>query len=90
MADAEALWDFWPPHHPTILTGLPLGDWAPAQKTRWVARMSAPDRVHGAGTGRRLTILNLSVGKQRANNSSDPKGRLGCTRGWRGGRVQNQ
>jgi hypothetical protein len=39
MHDAEALWRFCAPHHPTILTGLPLGSWAPQQKTRWVARM---------------------------------------------------
>lgn len=39
MRDAEALWDFCAPHRPTILTGLPLGDWAPEQKRRWVARM---------------------------------------------------
>ena len=39
MHDAEALWRFCEPHHPTILTGLPLGSWAPKQKKRWVARM---------------------------------------------------
>ena len=39
MEDAEALWRFCAPHHPTILTGLPLGAWAPEQKRRWVARM---------------------------------------------------
>ena len=39
MHDAEALWRFCEPHHPTILTGLPLGSWAPEQKKRWVARM---------------------------------------------------
>lgn len=39
MADAEALWRFCAPHRPTILTGLPLGAWAPEQKRRWVARM---------------------------------------------------
>lgn len=39
MHDAEALWRFCEPHHPTILTGLPLGSRAPAQKRRWVARM---------------------------------------------------
>jgi hypothetical protein len=39
MVDAEALWAFCAPHHPTILTGLPLGKWAPEQKKRWVARM---------------------------------------------------
>jgi hypothetical protein len=39
MHDAEALWRFCAPHHPTILTGLPLGTWAPAQKRRWVARV---------------------------------------------------
>ncbi|MCO6415084.1 hypothetical protein JYK14_02675 [Siccirubricoccus sp. KC 17139] len=39
MEDAEALWRFCQPHHPTILTGLPHGAWAPGQKRRWVARM---------------------------------------------------
>jgi hypothetical protein len=39
MHDAEALWTFCAPHRPTILTGLPLGSWAPAQKKRWVGRM---------------------------------------------------
>jgi len=39
MHDAEALWRFCAPHHPTILTGLPLGSWAPDQKKRWVARV---------------------------------------------------
>lgn len=39
MHDAEALWRFCAPHHPTILTGLPLGKWAPEQKRRWVARV---------------------------------------------------
>jgi hypothetical protein len=39
MHDAEALWRFCAPHHPTILTGLPLGSWAPKQKKQWVARM---------------------------------------------------
>ncbi|MBW8270500.1 HAD family hydrolase [Caldovatus aquaticus] len=39
MHDAEELWRFCAPHHPTILTGLPLGSWAPEQKRRWVARV---------------------------------------------------
>jgi hypothetical protein len=39
MHDAEALWRFCAPHRPTILTGLPIGAWAPEQKRRWVARM---------------------------------------------------
>ncbi|WP_207538504.1 HAD family hydrolase [Sabulicella rubraurantiaca] len=39
MEDAEVLWRFCAPHKPTILTGLPLGSWAPEQKRRWVARM---------------------------------------------------
>ncbi len=39
MHDAEVLWRFCEPHHPNILTGLPLGSWAPEQKKRWVARM---------------------------------------------------
>ncbi|MBP2227376.1 hypothetical protein J2847_000656 [Azospirillum agricola] len=43
MHDAQELWAFCAPHRPTILTGLPLGSWAPAQKTRWVARMLGAD-----------------------------------------------
>jgi hypothetical protein len=43
MHDAEVLWEFCRPFRPTILTGLPLGSWAPAQKTRWVARMLGAD-----------------------------------------------
>jgi hypothetical protein len=39
MHDAEALWAFCAPHRPAILTGLPMGSWAPAQKRRWVARV---------------------------------------------------
>lgn len=39
MHDAEALWQFCAPLHPTILTGLPRGSWAPEQKRRWVARV---------------------------------------------------
>lgn len=39
MRDAQELWRFCAPYHPTILTGLPLGQWAPEQKRRWVARM---------------------------------------------------
>lgn len=39
MEDAHLLWEFCRPYSPTILTGLPLGSWAPAQKRRWVARM---------------------------------------------------
>ena len=37
MEDAEALWRFCAPHRPTILTGLPLGNWAAPQKVRWAA-----------------------------------------------------
>lgn len=43
MHDAQLLWDFCKPFKPVILTGLPLGDWAPAQKRRWVARMLGGD-----------------------------------------------
>ena len=43
MHDAQILWDYCKPYDPTILTGLPLGSWAPDQKRRWVARMLGPD-----------------------------------------------
>ncbi len=37
MADARELFDAVAHLHPTILTGLPLGQWAAPQKERWVA-----------------------------------------------------
>lgn len=43
MHDAHELWAFCRPHDPTILTGLPLGSWAPEQKRRWVARVLGAD-----------------------------------------------
>lgn len=43
MHDAQELWGFCEPHRPAILTGLPLGSWAPDQKRRWVARMLGAD-----------------------------------------------
>jgi hypothetical protein len=43
MHNAQVLWEFCKPYHPTILTGLPLGDWAPEQKRRWVAAMLGAD-----------------------------------------------
>ena len=42
MHDAQDLWRFCEPFEPTILTGLPLGSWAPEQKRRWVAHMLGP------------------------------------------------
>jgi hypothetical protein len=39
MHDAQVLWDFCRPYGPVILTGLPMGAWAPEQKRRWVANM---------------------------------------------------
>lgn len=42
MHDAQELWTFCAPHEPVILTGLPLGSWAPEQKRRWVAHMLGP------------------------------------------------
>jgi hypothetical protein len=43
MHDAQELWDFCRPFGPTILTGLPRGDWAERQKRRWVANMLGRD-----------------------------------------------
>ncbi len=43
MHDAQELWSFCAPYRPAILTGLPLGSWAPDQKMRWVARMLGAD-----------------------------------------------
>ena len=39
MHDAETLWQFCKPFQPTILTGMPRGAWASAQKKNWVARV---------------------------------------------------
>jgi hypothetical protein len=39
MADARDLWEFCQRHDPTILTGLPMGKWAEAQKRRWVSNV---------------------------------------------------
>ena len=36
MPDAKALWGFVSPNDPIILSGLPMGNWAPGQKKRWV------------------------------------------------------
>lgn len=43
MEDAQHLWDYCEPYDPTILTGLPRGDWAEDQKRRWVANMLGRD-----------------------------------------------
>lgn len=43
MEDAQQLWDFCEPYEPIILTGLPRGDWAAAQKHDWVANMLGRD-----------------------------------------------
>lgn len=43
MHDAQALWDFCKPFGPTILTGLPRGNWAEKQKRRWVANQLGRD-----------------------------------------------
>jgi hypothetical protein len=61
MPDAEALWHFCAPHRPTILTGLPLGAWAPDQKRRRAARVlgaqvpvitcMSRDKPHWSGPG---------------------------------------
>lgn len=41
--DGRKLWEFCAPFEPHILTGLPRGSWAEAQKRRWVARHLGPD-----------------------------------------------
>ena len=35
MPDGEQLWDYVKRYKPTILTGIPHGNWAPGQKRRW-------------------------------------------------------
>lgn len=42
-ADGWELWEFTRPFEPTILTGLPRGNWAAPQKRRWVAEHLGPD-----------------------------------------------
>lgn len=38
MSDGQKLWDYVKKYNPTILTGVPIGKWAPSQKREWVAR----------------------------------------------------
>ena len=38
LPDAQELWNALAHLHPVILTGLPHGDWAAPQKTRWAAK----------------------------------------------------
>lgn len=42
MSDGMVLWEFVQQYQPTILTGLPMGTWAEAQKRDWCARMLGP------------------------------------------------
>lgn len=73
MADGRTLWDYCAPFAPRILTGLPLGSWAPDQKRRWVARMLgaevevitclARDKARFGGPG---TVLVDDRGSARA------------------------
>lgn len=39
MSDGQELWEKTKMYNPTILTGLPMGNWAEAQKRTWCARM---------------------------------------------------
>jgi len=43
MTDGRDLWDFASRFHPSILTGLPMGNWAEPQKRAWCARELGPD-----------------------------------------------
>ncbi len=43
MPDADELWAFCEPFKPHILTGLPRGRWAAAQKRAWVSAHLGPD-----------------------------------------------
>ncbi len=43
LPDGRELWDFCLRHEPTILTGLPFGNWAAPQKLSWCARELGPD-----------------------------------------------
>lgn len=62
--DAKGFWEFISQTNPTILTGIPLGNWAPAQKREWCARELGPhvpvitclsrDKQQYAGPGKLL------------------------------------
>jgi len=43
MPDGRDLWEFCRRHRPTILTGLPRGNWAEPQKRSWCARELGPE-----------------------------------------------
>jgi len=43
MPDGQVLWNATKDYNPTILTGLPIGNWAAPQKRTWCARMLGPD-----------------------------------------------
>lgn len=43
MPDGKALWDSIKHLNPVILTGVPHGNWAPAQKVQWCARNLGPN-----------------------------------------------
>jgi len=43
MADGKELWDYVKDYNPTILTGLPLGQWAESQKRQWCNRELGKD-----------------------------------------------
>jgi hypothetical protein len=36
MPDGRDLWEFCKLYNPVVLTGIPMGKWAPGQKKRWV------------------------------------------------------
>ncbi len=42
MPDAMQLWNYVKKYNPTILTGIPRGNWAPPQKEAWVAKHLGP------------------------------------------------
>lgn len=43
MPESQTLWKFCRPFNPTILTGIPMGKWAPGQKRRWVGEQMGWD-----------------------------------------------
>lgn len=43
MKDGLQLWNYCKSYNPTIITGCPLGNWAPKQKERWVHDNLGPD-----------------------------------------------
>ena len=82
MADARQLFDAVEHLKPTILTGLPLGNWAARQKVEWAAEHFpgvSDHHLHGARQAQAY-----EAGRRAGRRSRKSPGRLrGCRRGLR-------